>query len=275
VVRLSSGVGNQLFQYAFALYLKEKYQDEVYLEDSFYVYRSADRERVVDIVSVLPVISDRRIFYRYKSIFFNISKALFRLNPFVRWIKETELRFPANDRFLYFDGYWQTDAFIREVSGFRNYFQPKEEMPAFIRSYLVAIQETNSISLHVRRGDYFSDAFRSQYGVCESDYYHKAVRMLMENVGDRTLFVFSDELDWVRQNLKLPANTVFIENKQVNPYWYVHLMSYCQDNILSNSSFSWWGAYLNEHPQKQVIAPATWIRGKEGAHPAPESWILI
>lgn len=274
VVRLSSGLGNQLFQYAFALYLEEYYQDTVYFDRSCYKYRTSERTCSIDIISTISTIYDRRIFYNYRSIFFHLFKVLFYVNPFVRRIQESNLLFPKNNKFLYFDGFWQTDRFVNELRNRAAYFTPKEEMPFSIRAYFKWIENTHSVSLHVRRGDYFQKGFKDKYGVCGVDYYEKAVKTLIENLPEYRLLVFSDDLDWVKDHLELPKNTLFVENENINPLWYILLMSKCSDNIISNSSFSWWGAYLNENPDKKVIAPAQWMLG-ESKNIALESWLKI
>jgi len=274
VVKLSSGLGNQLFQYAFALYLKELYQDVVYLDKSSYKYRTANRTCSIDIISDLPVLSDKRIYYHYKSVMFYMRRALFSINPFVRSIKESNLIFPSNNKFLYFDGYWQTDSFVKKIAEYAVYFKPKETIPAFVGAYLDEVHSSHSISLHVRRGDFFSDEYRHKYGVCHADYYNKAVNMLTENLSNSKIFVFSDDIGWVRKNIQLPENCIYIKNEDVNPYWYVFLMSNCRDNIISNSSFSWWGAYLNDNPQKKVVAPKEWLVGEKWTL-ALDGWIKI
>jgi len=274
VVRLSSGIGNQLFQYAFAVYLKDYYGETVYLEKSSFKYRTAQRRCSIDIISELPVVSDWRIYNNYRNPICKLSKLLFAINPFVRSITDSNLTYPVNNKLLYFDGFWQTDFYISQVGHFKNYFQPKETMPVFLTEYLEDIRHSDSISLHVRRGDYFSDDYRDRYGVCNVAYYQKALDLMMATAEHRKVFVFSDDLVWVKKNLNLPNDAVFIRNEDVFPYWYIYLMSHCKDNIISNSSFSWWGAFLNENTQKQVVAPKTWMVGQEETI-ALESWIKI
>jgi len=274
VVRLSSGIGNQLFQYAFAVYLRDYYGESVYLEKSSFKYRTAQRRCSIDVISDFPVHSDWRIYTNYPKPICQFYKALFAINPFVKSITDSNLTYPINNKLLYFDGFWQTDFYITQVKNYKGYFQPKEAMPAFLMQYLEDIRLSDSISMHVRRGDYFSDEFSHRYGVCNEEYYQRALDLMMEKADNRTLFVFSDDLDWVKNHLSLPHNTVFIRNEDVYPYWYIYLMSFCKDNIISNSSFSWWGAFLNENSQKKVIAPKSWMVGQE-VNIALESWIKI
>ena len=88
-------------------------------------------------------------------------------------------------------------------------------------------------------------------------------------------FVFSDDVDWVRKNIPLPDNTFFVTDAcEVNTYWYIWLMSKCKHNIISNSTFSWWGAYLNENKEKIVVAPSLWQRGTEFTL-NQEGWVVI
>ena len=275
VVRLSSGIGNQLFQYAFALYLKEKYQDTVYLESSSYKYRTSKRRFTINIISELPTTSDKRIYYNYRPRFYKLCKAIFSLNPFVRSINESNLTYPKNNKFIYFDGFWQSDYFVSHLTDYKKYFKPLEAMPASMKGYLEDIRSSDSISMHVRRGDFFSEEFRHKYGVCDSEYYKKALDVLTKNTETRKLFIFTDDLDWVKENLFLSVKyVVFIRNEEINPFWFIYLMSNCKDNIISNSSFSWWGAYLNENPQKKVVAPKIWMNGEEKTI-ALDSWIKI
>jgi len=258
VVKVSSGMGNQLFQYVFAQYVKAHYQQPVYLDCSPFTYRYPDRTCHLDIVSDLPQTHDRRLYDQYKSVVYRFTKALFALNPTTLRITEKKLVFPPDNKLLYFDGYWQSDCYANALGNIHDLLRPKEAQPATITRWLESIQSTHAVSLHVRRGDYLSHAYKSTYAVCGADYYEAAIEQLTTKLDAFRLYVFSDEPEWVRANIRLPENTQFIENEAINPCWYIYLMAHCRDNIISNSSFSWWGAYLNQHPDKRVIAPKRW-----------------
>lgn len=251
-------MGNQLFQYVFAQYVKAQYNKPVYLDCSPFKYRYPERSCHLDIVSDLPQTNDSRLYNRYKSVLFRLLKLLFTLNPTTKRITEEHLDFPADNKLVYFDGYWQTDRFAAALKNLDELLQPKEPRPDSISRWLKAIQSTHAISLHVRRGDYLSKPYKSTYDVCDAAYYEAAIERMTAARTDYTLFVFSDEPEWVSKNLRLPATTLFIDNEAINPFWYIYLMAQCNDNIISNSSFSWWGAYLNQHAEKRVIAPKRW-----------------
>jgi hypothetical protein len=125
----------------------------------------------------------------------------------------------------------------------------------------VRIAGCNAVSLHVRRGDYVSNPDSSRvHGLCGADYHQAAVRRIAEVVPQPHLFVFSDDPQWAAGNLHLdhPA-TIVTGNDTRRDYEDLHLMSLCKHHIVANSSFSWWGAWLDTNPDKIVIAPERWF----------------
>jgi len=274
VVKISSGFGNQLFQYAFALYLKKEGYENVCLDNSAFKYFTSNRTCGIDLISELPMVQDRRIYYRYRSFLFNIGKLFFQLNPFVKLVTEKTLKFPVKGRFVFFDGFWQTDQYIRQLGDWETCFHPKEETPAYIHNLAASMENVYTISLHVRRGDYFSQDYIDRYGVCDVAYFEKAIEKLTDGLPNFRIFIFSDEPEWVKANLHLPVNHVFVENENLHPYWHIWLMSRCRDHIISNSSFSWWGAYMGKHPEKRVVAPKVWMKGHQETIALPD-WIKL
>jgi hypothetical protein len=126
---------------------------------------------------------------------------------------------------------------------------------------LVAIKNSISISIHVRRGDYVSDGFTQQFhGNCSLEYYSNAISLLASNNVDFTLIFFSDDCEWVKEQFKnLTYSKMFIDHNDGENSWKdMLLMSSCTHNIIANSSFSWWAAWLNDNPKKTIIAPKNW-----------------
>ena len=131
-------------------------------------------------------------------------------------------------------------------------------------------QPKKSVALHVRRGDYVTNkSTNSFHGTCTVEYYQKAVDELTKRIGSISLFMFSDDIEWVRQNLKFPIPTTYVEHADMPDYERMILMSHCEHNIIANSSFSWWGAWLNQNPEKIVIAPERWFNGNEKNNVVP------
>ena len=142
------------------------------------------------------------------------------------------------------------------------------------------IANNTSVSLHIRRGDYISNsAYNSTHGTCSLAYYTNAVNFLVNKIGRNfKVFAFSDDPEWVSSNLKLPVDICFVKNNS-SEYNYedLRLMSECDHNIIANSSFSWWGAWLNTNHNKIVITPSKWYADKSTKNDdiTPSNWIKI
>ncbi len=138
------------------------------------------------------------------------------------------------------------------------------------------IGKVNAVSLHVRRGDYLALA---AHNVCTEDYYQAALQKVVDLSGETPqVFIFSDEPDWARSNLSLPCERTIVDfNGPETDYEDLRLMSLCKHNIIANSSFSWWGAWLNANPDKIVTAPETWFGNRKLNNPdiLPQKWVPI
>lgn len=140
------------------------------------------------------------------------------------------------------------------------------------------IEQNTSVSIHIRRGDYANT--NSNLPILDIAYYKKAIEYMMSQLNNPSFFIFSDGIDWVRKNLDLSGiNHQFIDwNKNEDSYIDMQLMSLCKHNIIANSSFSWWGAWLNNNKNKLVIAPQEWYKGDSGIYPdgfLPKEWITL
>lgn len=271
VVRLSGGIGNQLFMYAFAKYLEQKYDKEVAFDLTAYV-RSASRKP--EILLLAPSLKRHDV----------------RLNDVAcHGVKEKTLKLLMRafssysvidfddivkngcgleldiDRKYYIKGFFQTSRYadwLRANSPGGFSLQPHGKLPLELGSIMDAISDAaEPVSVHIRRGDYTQKWARDRYLVCTADYYNRAISILKGS--GRRFFFFSDDIDWVKRAIDIPADAFFVPNHDVNTFWYIWLMSKCRHNIISNSTFSWWGAYLNAAVDKTVIAPSVWLRGSD------------
>ena len=160
-----------------------------------------------------------------------------------------------NIKNIIFDGYWQDKMFFDEKTV--DLFEFNKNIGILNESYLEQINKYNSISVHIRRGDYMNNI--SIYGnICTKDYYERAIEYF-KNKYENNLFVFfSDDIEWVKANFEL-KNAIYVDNnKEKRSYIDMYLMSKCNHNIIANSTFSWWGAYLNRNKNKTVIMPSKW-----------------
>ena len=178
------------------------------------------------------------------------------------------------------DGYWQSERYFdRSAEVVREEFQLRMSPTGEDLKVARQIQSCESVSVHVRRGDYASNpATTSYHGLCTADYYRAATERIAQRRASPTFFVFSDEPDWARDNLRLPGETIVVgHNDAGRNFEDLRLMSLCQDNIVANSSFSWWGAWLNEHTDKCVVAPARWFQADtlDTTDLCPLTWVRL
>jgi hypothetical protein len=265
IVRIVGGLGNQMFQYAYAKALQQKgYQVKIDIT-KFKKYKlhggyQLDKFKI-DLETSTPLSNffSRLGFSRStkeKSLLFN----------------EKLLKLPKNG---YVKGYFQTEKYFKDIREvLLKQFVFKNELSSSTLSYLKEITiENNACSLHIRRGDYISDKKANDvHGTCDLDYYKEAIKLIRGQFNDCRLFIFSDDISWVKKNLKT-KNATYIDHKVI-PHEDMHLMSLCKHNITANSSFSWWGAWLNQHKEKTVISPKTWFVSKEN-EVACENWIQL
>lgn len=178
---------------------------------------------------------------------------------------------------VYLDGYWQSERyFIGRAAALRQeLFMPVVEPSPLNADLIQRMESCVSASLHVRRGDYISlpDA-ASFHGICSVDYFQDSARWLVEQ-GVEHIFVFSDDPDWVKASIGLPCPATHIShNTGTESYWDLFLMKHCRHHIIANSSFSWWGAWLDPRPDKIVIAPRVWLAGDPRPNDIlPSTWI--
>jgi hypothetical protein len=179
----------------------------------------------------------------------------------------------------YLSGYWQSEKYFSTLaSDIRQQFRFKPMPSAENQAWLDVISRTNAVSLHVRRGDFVSSKKNLAYhGVCSPAYYSAAIRHVVERVAKPTFFVFSDDLAWAQSNIPIAADCHYVgHNTGTASFNDMRLMSRCQHHIIANSSFSWWGAWLNDNPQKTVVAPARWFAHTANTHDLlPLDWVVL
>lgn len=186
-----------------------------------------------------------------------------------------EARLPA-----YFSGYWQTEKYFAAIAPvIRQDFSLRYPLSNASSVIVRQMQELDAISLHVRRGDYVTNPeTQAFHGTCSIQYYEQAAKLLAEKTHQPHFFIFSDDPEWVQQNLHLPYPATYVtHNGPDTSYEDMYLMSRCKHHIIANSSFSWWGAWLNPNPQKRVIAPRRWFNKPDmnTRDLIPEGWLKL
>lgn len=179
-------------------------------------------------------------------------------------------------------GYWQSPRYFTQVrDGLLREFVLKDPLSPYSQDMVRQISEQPSVSIHVRRGDYVADPGTAKvHGICDLDYYRRAVGLMSRLEPEARFYIFSDDIAFVREAFDFCPSPVIVDGNQDAGHEDMILMSACTHNIIANSSFSWWGAWLGEAPGKIVIAPRKWF-AEERLHSTytfdlyPDGWITL
>jgi hypothetical protein len=297
IVNIKNGLGNQMFQYAFGKVLEWKYGVLVYfdlLRDDISIPLQSD----LHVFNIDPILEAdpkwRKPFlpfsvrqYRDKKQYFKYIYYKFR-RKYQKYKLITE-PYPSQympifnsivlDKNYYFLGFWQNPSYFKGYEDrIRKLFEPVEKS---VLNDSIAVEimhsDKDTVSLHFRRGDYLTSGFILPL---DMSYYVNAVDIITKKLSNPYFYIFSDEPDWVLKNLKIDYPfSIITDNKGNNAYIDIVLMSMCKNHIIANSSFSWWGAWLGNNPEKIVIAPQKWYgtekRDKYIKQITPDNWIRI
>jgi len=291
IVRLCGGLGNQMFQYAAGRRLADKIGSEMKL-DIIWFDTNRDRPYSLQHLNIQENFASKNEVHRLKYVsppFYD--KILQRLGlrssqfiPAPGYIREGYNRFdpqalPLSGE-VYLEGYWQSEKYFSDIQTIiRNEFSLRAPLSSESMETADLISSHESVSLHVRRGDYVSNTIANHHhGVCSMEYYDRSIQYISGHVKNPHFFVFSDDPQWCGQNLHIPFHTSFIDhNGPDKGHEDIYLMSLCRHHIIANSSFSWWGAWLDPRPGKVVIAPKQWFAQEHSAarDTIPPRWITI
>lgn len=292
IVKLIGGLGNQMFQYAAGKSLAEKHHTDLYLDISHLIKdtKGAYTKRDLELdafnthyqIATSEQIEKFRITHQNK-----YTRFLQRNYPFLfsnLYVAESGNKFQSQffkyGRNTYLDGFWQCEDYFKVYRELilKN-FSLKYPLHPDAESIKHDIQNGISISLHVRRGDYISIPSNLNFhGVLSIEYYNKAIELIKQKTKIDKVFVFSDDIEWCKQNFTNHELFNFIDFKHKVPaYQELYLMSQCSHHIIANSSFSWWAAWLNNKADKIVVAPKVWFADQsiDTSDIVPKKWIRI
>lgn len=289
---LQGGLGNQLFQYAIGRQLAIKQSSELKLDLSWFsdpTKRTGITPRAFRLgnfqIHAVEATPDEIARLRPRNVVRRAVKRLQRtIAPYdwnswlheQRWFAFDE-RVLAVRRDVYLSGYWQNEAYFRDCADLlRQDIVPMHPLHADSETLLSRISKTDSVAIHVRRGDYVeADPAPWAHSVCGPAYYHACIERIRQRVRKPHFFVFSDEPKWVKENIDIPYPIEFVtHNGQERDYEDLWLMKSCRHQIISNSTFSWWAAWLNLNATKIVLAPRKWFNGDlyDTSKLLPTSW---
>lgn len=273
ITRIIGGLGNQMFQYALGRSLALTVGSELRLDiagfHGYGLHQGYELDRFFDLPAHVASDADVRsvlgwrgylpfrnlLRHRYLSA---LRSARFVVEPtFHYW---TDILNAKGDCYLV--GYWQSEKYFSNIRNvIRSEFTYSSELAGKNAELALRISDCNAVSLHVRRGDYASNPkTNAVHGLCSLEYYGRAISYIAERVASPVFFVFSDDIPWVKKNLNIGFPCKYVDhNNGSESYNDMRLMSLCQHHIIANSSFSWWGAWLNPRSDKHVVAPQRWF----------------
>ncbi len=291
VVRLSGGLGNQMFQYAAGLSAAIRNNTDLFLDLEYLtnhpIHNGFELNSIFDISS-LPSSSKQIKFilgFRSNKWIYKILLRLklkilagshFYIEPYFNYDRKfTEI---CDNNYLI--GYFQSEKYFINIKNLiHKHFRFKKNISKENLHLLRLIKNTNSVSIHVRRGDYVTNpnAFNI-HGICSIIYYKKAISYIKKNIENPHFYIFSDDKEWAIKNFNFERRSTIISlNSNKQDYMDMLLMSRCRHNIIANSSFSWWAAWLNGNVSKIVIAPKKWFKSDRYSIEdlIPKHWIKI
>jgi hypothetical protein len=285
-IKILGGLGNQMFQYAFGRSVADKFGTNLVLDLSWFIENKSSTVRNFELNEFKI---DYEVYSTQKesNVLFLGLKALNFLYQKIRKQNIQQKHFFIENGLFYNDkiskisppcylvGYWQSEKYFssnRET--ILNHFKLRNESITDESPYIEDIKNNNSVSVHIRRTDFS----QSVHGILSIEYYQKAIKKLLQKTDQPLFFIFSDDIEWAKGQFLPLKNVVFVEKSE--SYKDLFLMSQCKNNIIANSSFSWWGAWLNQNPDKLVLSPKDWYLNSKTLNNQiddliPSTWIKI
>jgi hypothetical protein len=291
IVKISGGLGNQMLQYVYGQYLSKKYREKIYYDIEWYKKKRKKKNLYLRNFELAKFDIDIKIVKK---------KHLLKYNKFEKFIYLLKglLLLDRNTFALVYDSrntmfgsllskfssllsvMFKNSYHIGNWLDFKYYEYVSNEVEFKLNSNELLINKkiknkilrTNAVSIGVRRGDYV------KLGVaCDIDYYKKAINLIKMKVYNPTYYIFSDDIEWCKKNISISTKHFFVEQNKEISFENMELMSLCKHNIISNSTYDWWGAMLNKTKQRIVISPKFWMPDdvKIRVNFIPNEWIKI
>ena len=274
IIKLQGGLGNQMFQYASAKAIALHRKQELKIDHSnfeTYDLHSYGLDHF-NIKAEKQLIGSKSTFFNKLAFKYGLKKE--------HTHNETDFKFNENKQIfniktndLILHGYYQTEKYFKK---YRNEILADFEIKGFLKpeteAMLSKIRSTNAVSIHIRRGDYL---LHDVHNTSKDAYYKAAMEFIESKIENPVYYLFSDDMKWVKENFKSKHEMVYVDfNDASTNYQDIKLMSNCKHNVIANSSFSWWSAWLNKNPEKLVIAPKVWFNGDmyDYTDIVPETW---
>lgn len=285
IVNILGGLGNQMFQYAFAIKLKHLFpNDDIKIYTGafrgYHLHNGYELSKVFNIS--IPVASIWEASKVYWPIFDYTSYRIFRYYFPLREGFRDSFSNPINlgdiNRYSFFDGYFQRYYYYNDIKEvLKKYMKFSDINDKNNLKALEFINNAETTSIHIRRGDYLSHPKFG--GICDIEYYKKAIKVILEQTDTTQFLIFSNDIEWTKDNLHKDISKCKVQyvnwNQGLHSFRDIQLMSLCHNNIIANSSFSWWGAFLNIHNNSMVLCPSKWTIDNINTSIFANTWIKI
>lgn len=278
---LTGGIGNQFFQYAAGRSYSIKAKSSLRFDVNNFKYDH--RVFMLDKFNTKGQVANKLELNIFHGRLINLYKKFPRFRNWLPGILQEDQTvyntgFDLPKKFTYLMGYWQWNKYIEDVKPLmikELVLKDDYKTPQYYR-FLNYITKCNSVSIHIRRGDYVSETFNFNFfGTLSNDYYEQAIKTVRQFVLNPVFFIFSDDIDWVKKNISVPAGSIYVSEKfDDQPYLEFELMKECKNNIIANSTFSWWAAYLNSNEKKVIVIPRKFYNNQAFQHLFLEGKVL-
>lgn len=285
-IKLSGGLGNQLFQYALGRSLSIQKECGLYIDTCWYSSLpngSTERSILINQLNTKATYIDSKnkpeqLINQHNSNLINkfLKRKVTKENKYFSYDSTILKKSPP----IYLDGYWQSFKYFHNIRDtLINDFKPIEAENNYQEFEKLINDQKESVMIHIRRGDYINSPSASKiHGFIGTNYYRNAIEQIKNIVPNPVFFVFSDDIAWCKKHL--PKDSIFFietKNSAASPISELSLMSHCKHHIIANSTFSWWGAWLGEYENKNVIAPKHWLSNQiiNLDDLIPQDWILV
>ncbi|AOC95288.1 Glycosyl transferase family 11 [Flavobacterium anhuiense] len=287
VIVIFNGLGNQMSQYAFYLQ-KKKINPSTYLISFCKDHNGLEINSIFNITWKNTLINKSLYFLfriliadRFKLITVPLKKLLTQMgcsviNEDYDYNFNSEYLKPSKGITFYFGGWHNEKYFIDSKDEILDSFSFSKDVDEITTSLVQEMANYESVSIHVRRGDYLNAANINLFGkVCTKEYFEKAIDLMNEKVKTPHYYIFSNDIGWVKENFNLERVTYVTHNSGINSWRDMFLMSSCKHNIIANSSFSWWGAWLNKNNNNTVLSPTKFLNSDKVSDIYPANWTKI
>lgn len=299
IVKIQGGLGNQLFQYASARRISIMYNTQLKLDLKTILKANYPFKYRLNMFNIVEEEAEENEIENFKNVRTNpyLVSILRRASINCKYHKKTHIienttvlpdpKVLNSQKDVYLEGWLASESYFKDIRQvLLKEFTLKNESDDYNKVFLKKIQECESVSIHIRRGDYTQNAY---FGILDLSYYYESINYIKERVSDPVFYIFSNDIEWAKQNLKLDGNFVFMDKNSQSEsisftqgdYEDINLMRNCKHHIIANSTFSWWGAWLAINPDKFVIAPLKWYQDNtaqklyENSDFVPEEWIKL